>query len=49
MHGYVADLDGLGNDILNTLRLFGKLMYDCFPHYDLANPKLMWTKQGCLR
>jgi len=43
--GYVADLIGLEFDLCNTDGLFGdKLNYDCFPNYDLAQPKMAWTK-----
>ena len=42
--GYVPDLDGVHHDLQSTLRLFGRLKYECFPKYNIEHPKLMWTK-----
>ena len=43
--GYVPNLKGVDHDLSNTLRLFkDRLQYDCFPTYNLAQPKMRWTK-----
>ena len=45
--GYLQDLNGIDNDIRNTVKLFGDtLHFDIFPEYDINNYiKQRWTFQ----